>query len=117
MYLMEPERDLLLGRIRDMFGPGSHLALDHRPGFFATPSLGRDSGEQANVERFAQLAAAAESDPSLTDPAAWLGAHGWRAAVHFPAELFEAYGRPLPPSLQATVPGAAQSWLATAELP
>lgn len=117
MYLDERERDLLLDRVGRLSSAGSRIALDHRPGFFSPPpitSTDDASGDRA-AARFAALAAAASSDPSLIDPEAWLGRHGWRAKVEEPAAIFVGHGRPVPAQLQPTAAGAAHSWMATAE--
>ncbi|PYR66390.1 MAG: hypothetical protein DMF88_16460 [Acidobacteria bacterium] len=117
MYLDERERDLLLDRVGRLSSAGSRIALDHRPGFISPPPISSTddaSGDRA-AARFAALAAAASSDPSLIDPEAWLGRHGWRAKVEEPAAIFVGHGRPVPAQLQPTAAGAAHSWMATAE--
>jgi methyltransferase (TIGR00027 family) len=117
MYLDESERDLLLDRVGGLSGAGSRLALDHRPAFFSPPRVTTaddPSGERA-AARFAALAAAASSAPSLTAPEAWLARHGWRAAVEDPAAVLVRHGRPVPAQLQPATPAAAHSWIATAE--
>jgi methyltransferase (TIGR00027 family) len=116
MYLDEGERDLLLDRVGGLSSAASRIALDHRPGFFSPPpvtSTDDASGDRA-AARFAALAAAAATDPSLTAPEAWLGGHGWRAKVEEPAAIFARNGRPVPAQLQPAT-GAAHSWMATAE--
>ncbi len=115
MYLSEPERDQLFDRMGEVSSAGSRLALDHRAGFFAVPSLPIDSEGRASPARLARLAASSQADLSLIEPAAWLAGHGWQASVHAPAELSGRYARPVPPPLQAESPGSAHSWLATAE--
>jgi methyltransferase (TIGR00027 family) len=118
MYLDEGERDLLLERVGALSSPRSRLALDHAPGFFARPTVTSSDdprGEEA-AARFAALAAAAASDASLVEPAAWLGRHGWRAEVEAPAALLERYGRPVPEQLQQQgAAGTPRSWIAMAE--
>jgi methyltransferase (TIGR00027 family) len=117
MYLEEPERDRLLDRVGRLSSPGSRLALDHSPRFFSPPVVtGADdpSGERA-AARFAALAAAAASDPSLAAPEAWLTAHGWRATIDEPAAILARHGRPVPAQLQPAAPGAPRRWIATAE--
>jgi len=119
MYLDESERDLLLDRVGALSSAGSRIALDHRSGFFSTPritSADDPSGDSA-AARFAALAAAASSDPSLTAPEKRLNRHGWRAKVEPPAWIFARHGRPVPVQLQAAAAGAARSWIATAERP
>jgi methyltransferase (TIGR00027 family) len=116
MYLDEGERNRLLERVSGVSVAGSHLALDHRGGFFSPPvvtSSDDPSGERA-AARFAALAAAAASDPSLVDPEQWLAGHGWRATVVDPAALFVRHGRPVPAQLQRA-PASARSWMATAD--
>jgi len=96
---------------------GSRMALDHRAGFFATPHVTTaedPSGDRA-AARFADLAAAASRDASLTTPEKWLDGHGWRAKVEEPAAIFVRYGRSVPVLLQPAALGAARSWMATAE--
>jgi methyltransferase (TIGR00027 family) len=119
MYLDEAERNLLLDRVGGLSSAGSCLALDHRPGFFSPPpvtSADDPSGERA-AERFAAVAAAASSDPSLTAPQQWLAGHGWRATIEDPAAIFAQHGRPVPAQLRPAAAGAAHSWMATAERP
>jgi methyltransferase (TIGR00027 family) len=106
MYLAEEDRNRLVGAVGRLSCPGSRLGLDHRSGFFAVPTL---PGMQ-----LAQTPADHSAAPSLTEPRAWLARHGWRAEVRQPAELFEAYGRPLPPPLQPQAKGAALAWLGSA---
>ena len=116
MYLAEDERDRLLDRMGGLSAMGSRLALDHRGGFLSTPrvtSADDPTGERA-AARFAALAAAAASDRSLTEPEAWLGAHGWRATVEETGVALARYGRVVP-SLQAASAGAPRGWMATAE--
>jgi methyltransferase (TIGR00027 family) len=116
MYLDEGERDRLLDRVGALSCAGSRIALDHAPGFFSTPSVTSTddpSGDRA-AARFAALAAAASSNPSLTEPVEWLGRHGWRADVHDPAALFAQHGRPVPAMRQTASAGNARSWMATA---
>src|SRR5262245_30572566 len=117
MYLDEGERDLLLSRVGGLSSAGSRIALDHQPRFFSPPPVtDRDDASGAGaVARFAALAAAASSDPSLIPPAKWLGGHGWRAKVEAAAALLARHGRPVPALLQQAAPGAARSWMATAE--
>ncbi|MFI5267868.1 MAG: SAM-dependent methyltransferase [Chloroflexota bacterium] len=118
MYLMEKERDRLLDRVGELSSPGSRLALDHRPGFFASPATSLPSGgdgESSSAARFALLAQSASTDASLIEPAAWLDRHGWQAKTKQPEELFATYRRSLPAPLQPASAGSAQSWLATAE--
>jgi methyltransferase (TIGR00027 family) len=117
MYLDEGERDLLLDRVGALSSVRSRIALDHRPGFFSPPAVtGTDdpSGDSA-AARFAALAAAASSDPSLTAPERWLGGHGWRAKVEEPAALLGGHGRPVPALLDPAAAVAAHSWIAAAE--
>jgi methyltransferase (TIGR00027 family) len=117
MYLDEGERDLLLDRVGTMSSERSRLALDHRPGFFSPPRVTTTddpSGDRA-AARFAALAAAASTDPSLTVPEQWLAGHGWRARVEDPTAIFKRYGRPVPTQLQPVAEGEARSWMATAE--
>jgi methyltransferase (TIGR00027 family) len=106
MYLTEEERDRLLAAIGELSATGSRLGLDHRPGFFAPPTL--PGGEAVHVP------AESVHDLSLKQPASWLEGHGWRAEVHKAADLFRAHNRPLPPSLEADAPGAPLAWLASA---
>ena len=117
MYLDEGERDLLMDRVAAMSGAGSRIALDHRGGFFSPPlvaSTDDPSGEKA-AARFAALAAAASSDPSLIMPETWFRGHGWGAQVLESAAVFTRYGRPVPLQPETTSVAAARSWMATAE--
>lgn len=117
MYLDEGERDLLLDRVRALSGAGSRIALDHSPGFFSPPAVtSKDdpSGDRA-AARFAALAEAANSDPSLTVPEEWLVGHGWRAKVEDPAAILARHGRPVPAQLQPAAAGSPRSWIATAQ--
>jgi len=117
MYLDERERDLLMNRVGAISATGSHIAMDHRGGFFSPPpvtSADDPSGNKA-AARFATLAAAASSDPSLMAPEAWFNGHGWRPKVLDAAAVFTRYGRPVPLQAQPSTPGAARSWMATAE--
>ena len=117
MYLDEGERDLLLDRVGALSSAGSHIALDHAPGFFATPAVTStdDASGDSAAARFAALAAAASSDPSLTAPERWLAGHGWRAKVEEPAAMFVRHSRPVPAQLQSVATGAARRWMASAE--
>lgn len=114
MYLDESERDLLMNRVAAMSSSGSRIALDHRGGFFSPPTVTSPDDPSGNksAARFAALAAAASSDPSLTAPDAWFSGHGWRAKVLDFATVFARYGRPVP---QLPSASAARSWMATAE--
>jgi O-methyltransferase involved in polyketide biosynthesis len=117
MYLDEGERDLLLRRVGALSSTGSRLALDHSPGFFSPPVVSDTddpSGERA-AARFAALAAAASSDPSLTAPEEWLGGHGWHAKVEDPGAIFARSGRLAPAQLQPAAAGAPRRWMATGE--
>jgi methyltransferase (TIGR00027 family) len=117
MYLDEGERDLLLDRVGALSSAGSRIALDHSPGFFSRPAVTStdDPSGDRGAARFAALAAAASSDPSLTAPEEWLGRHGWRAKVEDAAAIFAHHGRPVPAQLQPAAAGAAHSWMAMAE--
>jgi methyltransferase (TIGR00027 family) len=112
MYLDERERDLLMNRVGSISSARSRIAMDHRGGFFAPPPVtsADDPTGEKTAARFASLATAAASDPSLTDPEAWFSGHGWRADVLNPADVFARYGRPVPGAA-----GAARSWMAKAE--
>ena len=117
MYLDEAERNLLLTRVGRLSNAGSRIALDHRSGFLSAPpvtSTDDVSGERA-AARFAALAAAAASDPSLNNPEAWLGGHGWRARIEEPAAIFARYRRPMPALLERARPEGTHGWMATAE--
>jgi methyltransferase (TIGR00027 family) len=117
MYLDEGQRDLLLDRVGALSSAGSRIALDHSPGFFSPPDITNTddpSGDRA-AARFAALAAAASSAPSLTVPEEWLRRHGWRAKAEEPGTIFERHGRPVPAQLQPAAAGAARRWIATAE--
>jgi methyltransferase (TIGR00027 family) len=117
MYLEESERDRLMDRVGALSRRGSRLALDHRPGFFSTPTVTSpdDPVGAGSATRFAALAAAASLDASLIEPAEWLGRHGWRGDVAEPATIFARYGRTVPAQLQPAVSGAPRGWIATAE--
>jgi methyltransferase (TIGR00027 family) len=106
MYLAEEDRNRLLESVARLASPDSRLGLDHRSGFFAVPTL---PGTQLG-----QIPENRVTDASLTEPQAWLARHGWDADVYHPADVFEQYGRPLPPPLRPEVEGAARSWLASA---
>jgi methyltransferase (TIGR00027 family) len=117
MYLDEGERDRLLDRVGAVSSAGSRLALDHRSGFLSPPlvtSTDDPSGDIA-AARFAALAAAASSNPSLIAPEQWLGGHGWCAKVEDAVAIFERYSRPVPALLQSAAAGTPHGWMATAE--
>jgi methyltransferase (TIGR00027 family) len=117
LYLDEAERDLLLDRIGTLSGAGSRIALDHAPGFFSPPAVTSedDPTGEAAAARFAALAEAAATAPSLTTPEDWLAAHGWSATLVDAAALLASHNRPVPAQLQAVPPpGAPRRWIATA---
>lgn len=113
MYLEEADRDRLMERIAALSSAGSRIGLDHRAGFFAPPSFPANRGGQPTTEAFTPLATGV---PSLTQPESWLAGHGWRVILQHPADLSATYNRAIPPPLEATAPGSAQSWLGTGEL-
>lgn len=106
MYLAEEDRDRLLQAVSQLASPASRLGLDHRGGFFATPTL--PGAEPAHLPE------PNAAGSSLMEPQAWLARHGWDADVHHPADLFTQYGRPLPPPLRSEEAGATPAWLASA---
>ncbi|HEY2222839.1 SAM-dependent methyltransferase [Actinomycetospora sp.] len=103
--LDEAAAEALLGTITAAGGPGSTLAFDHieaAPDFVrALEKIGPD------------LAALWRSGPR--DPDAWLRRHDWTPRVSELAEHASRFGRPVHPSVDPTHPGAAHSWLVTAE--
>jgi len=117
LYLDEGERDLLLDRVGALSSAGSRAAMDHAPGFFSPPAVtsADDPQGEAAAARFAALAEAAASAPSLTAPEEWLAGHGWRASIEDPAALFARHNRPLPGPAAPPAPGAPRRWIATAE--
>jgi methyltransferase (TIGR00027 family) len=114
MYLDESGRNLLLGRIDTLTGADGCIALDHRPGFFATPIITTADGkpDTSATEHFAKLAVEASSAMSLTSPTEWLRRHGWRAHVEDAPTAFIRYNRPVPAQLRNPGNGGARAWLA-----
>jgi methyltransferase (TIGR00027 family) len=113
MYLTEAERDRLLGHIEQLSAPGSRLALE--PAAWTVPhelapTVAMGQASAALIDSLLNAGQAAVAEASVADPAAWLNRHGWRACVQPAAELFVAYGRPVPQLLHRL-----RRYLATAE--
>jgi len=62
----------------------------------------------------AEYNAAAATDLSVSNPAAWLDARGWRARLCDVGDRFAAYGRPVPEAV-AAVNEVIRRYVATAE--
>ncbi|MFE9575277.1 class I SAM-dependent methyltransferase [Nocardia sp. NPDC006044] len=93
MYLPGAAQDALFARIDELSAPGSRMASD-------AVEIGDDfrmlAEQQAQQLRDTQvdLTELFYTDDRL-DPAEWLTAQGWRAAIASSDELAERYGRPL----------------------
>ncbi|SER48984.1 SAM-dependent methyltransferase [Lentzea albida] len=98
MYLTPDEGDALLDAVTALSAPGSHLLLEH----LQVSMLGdRGTRVRGGLGKHGVVFAAARDD--LED---WLGASGWRAAVHAGVDPAIGHGRTVAP-----VPAA---WLAAA---
>ncbi len=117
MYLAEDERNAVLEQVGGLSVSESRLALEP-PGWTIPasllPSLARGVIDQSALTQLRALTEAAQSDPSVRDPLAWLAGHGWKGRLHGAKEQFASYGRSLPPLVEVML-GAAPRWLATAE--
>jgi methyltransferase (TIGR00027 family) len=102
--LDEAAADTLLGAITAVSASGSTLAFDH---IEASPSFVR-----ALEEISPDLAGLWRSGPR--NPDAWLRRYGWAPRVGELAEHATRFSRPAHPSVDPARPGAAHSWLVTA---
>jgi methyltransferase (TIGR00027 family) len=107
MYLEPADNDRLLERIGTLSAPGSRLAIEHiNQEYTELPQL------KAVQERLRKVGA--EWRSTVEDPCAWLGAHGWTAAVVPQTELAAQHGRPVPELTDPERVGAARMWLVEA---
>lgn len=112
VYLPEADRDLLLRRIGELSAPRSRMALEP-PGWTVPSDLAPTVARaRATTTLMEELVTAGQtgSDPSVTDPSAWLANHGWRATLVPATELFSTYGRVAPEPLRTL-----RRYVATAE--
>jgi methyltransferase (TIGR00027 family) len=118
MYLTPVERDDLLARISRLAVPDSRMALEPAVWTVATdvlPDIVRGVVTQATISRvLAEYNAAAATDLSVSNPAAWLDARGWHARLYDVGDRFAAYDRPVPEAV-AAVNNVIRRYLATAE--
>jgi O-methyltransferase involved in polyketide biosynthesis len=105
MYLSRGERDDLLARIGMLAVPESRMALEPAVWTVAAdvlPDIVRGVVAQDTIGRvLAEHSAAAATDLSVSDPAAWLDARGWHARLYDVSDRFVAYGRPVPEAVAA----------------
>ena len=117
MYLGERERDQLVERLSDLSRAGSRLALEP-PGWTIPasliPALALGRIDPADLTQLKSLTDAAQADASVADPMGWLASHGWTTRLYSAKTQFAAYGRTVPPAVEALL-GATPRWLATAE--
>jgi methyltransferase (TIGR00027 family) len=118
MYFTQGERDDLLARIGMLAEPESRMALEPAVWTVAAdllPDIVRGVVTQATISRvLAEYNAAAATDLSVSNPAAWLDARGWHACLYDVGDRFVAYGRPVPEAV-AAVNKVIRRYLATAE--
>jgi methyltransferase (TIGR00027 family) len=120
MYLAESERDALLGNLTECSATASHLAVELP--IWRVPAEVSETVARGVVERsaLAQIAAAFPRDtsgsdePSVADPAAWLGRHGWHATIDDAAEHFVGLGRAIPAMFSSVASAAGPRRLARA---
>ena len=109
-YLSEEVRDALVSRAASVSVPGSRmgvtLAASERLAAWRKAHPDGDSVRGDYVALWQSTAPA--------DPADWLAAHGWRAALFDVAERSAAYGRPLDDSLVNAEGGRSEARLVDA---
>jgi O-methyltransferase involved in polyketide biosynthesis len=114
MYLTETEIEQLLGRIGDLSAPRGRLGFDRmsRP---EREALGTGRSLDAVSDRAVRrIEVLRRSDTAASDAATRLTGHGWHVRAYDAAAQFARHGRPVPPLLDRTVPGAAVGWFVTA---
>ncbi|MFD9207459.1 SAM-dependent methyltransferase [Streptomyces sioyaensis] len=108
-YLTEPQVNAVVDRVTALSAVGSTCFLEH-----VNTDLYRAPWMQEWLRTMRD-----EGRPWLSgvaDPETWLGGRGWHAVVREPGELAEAAGRLVPRTPPRTTPGAARTWLISADL-
>ncbi|GAT69292.1 methyltransferase [Planomonospora sphaerica] len=108
-YLGEQQADTVVGQVTELSAPGSALGLEqvntdlyHAPWMQDWLQKMRDEGRPWRS--------------GVNDPESWLAGWGWRAAVFEPCDLPESAGRMIPRTPPRGTPGAARTWLVSADL-
>ncbi|MFC6879041.1 MULTISPECIES: SAM-dependent methyltransferase [Actinomadura] len=107
--------------------PDAYRALVREVGRLSGPGsvLGLDLHSRSRREAMRRALASAGGDDAVgplwhahgeNEPAAVLAEHGWPPEAHSPAERSRAYGRPLPPPIEAAVEAAGFPRLVTASV-
>ncbi|MBN0043321.1 SAM-dependent methyltransferase [Streptomyces actuosus] len=108
-YLTEDQVDTVVAQLTERSAPGSVLCLEQvNTDLYRAPWM-REWLRSLRDEGRPWLS-------GVADPETWLAGHGWRAVVREPCDLPEAAGRRVPRTPPRDVPGAARTWLITADL-
>jgi methyltransferase (TIGR00027 family) len=107
-YLSEGQVDAVVGQVTELSAPGSVLCLEQ-----VNTDLYRAPWMQEWLRTMREEGRPWRS--GLADPETWLAGRGWHAVVREPCDLPEAEGRLVPRTPPRGVPGAARTWLITAD--
>ncbi|MET7640234.1 SAM-dependent methyltransferase [Streptomyces sp. NPDC005438] len=108
-YLTRGQVDAVVGQVTELSAPGSTFHLEQvNDDLYRAPWM-RDWLRQMREEGRPWLS-------GVADPEAWLARSGWRALVREPCDLAAAAGRSVPRTPPREVPGAARTWLISADL-
>ncbi|WP_167454771.1 SAM-dependent methyltransferase [Micromonospora arborensis] len=107
-YLTDEQVEAVLGRVSQLSAEGSVLGLEHvNTDLYRAPWMQQWLADMRREGRAWQS--------GVDDPEGWLTGHGFRSQVREPADLPEAAGRRVPKTPPRPTPGAARTWLITAE--
>lgn len=107
MFLTPAAGERIMHVVGSLSAKGSTLAIEHvNRAFRELPQM------KAVQQRFDTMDAGWRSD--VEDPVAWLGGHGWHAAVTHQVDLAAQHQRPVPAITDPRKVGDARIWLASA---
>ncbi|WP_433687803.1 SAM-dependent methyltransferase [Micromonospora carbonacea] len=107
-YLTNEQVEGVISTVSQLSAEGSVLGLEHvNTDLYRAPWMRQWLADMRREGRPWQS--------GVDDPEAWLARHGFRPQVREPADLPEATGRRVPKTPPRPTPGAARTWLITAE--
>ncbi|WBB77311.1 SAM-dependent methyltransferase [Micromonospora sp. WMMD882] len=107
-YLTDEQVEAVLDTVSRLSAEGSVLGLEHvNTDLYRAPWMQQWLADMRREGRPWQS--------GVDEPEAWLARHGFRSQVREPADLPEATGRRVPKTPPRPTPGAARTWLITAE--
>lgn len=107
-YLTSDQADAVVLGLSALSAPGSTLGLEHvNTDLYQAPWMQEWLADMRRQGRPWQS--------GVAEPEKWLARHGWLATVTEPSDVEGATGRRVPKTPGRDVPGAARTWLVTAD--